>query len=82
MINRSFVRFGADARLVSPLTITGGKDEIILRKGERFDEWLADDSKIVLNNGVETTYNAQNQEILRRIVVAWLNGEDYEYEQD
>jgi len=60
-----------------PLTITGDDDELILRKGEGFDEWLADTTKIILHDDTETTYTNQNQEMLRRIVMAWLHGEEF-----
>ena len=77
-INQAFVRgFGTDSRLATPLAITGDQDELILRKGEGFDEWLADTTKITLHDGTETTYTEQNQEMLRRIVVAWLHGEEF-----
>jgi hypothetical protein len=67
-----------EGKLSSPLTITGDGASITLAKGEGFDEWLADDSKIVLHDDTETTYTAQNQETLRRIVMAWLHGEEFE----
>jgi hypothetical protein len=83
-INQCFVRgfagglMGDDAgKLRMPLTITGDDDELILRKGEGFDEWLADTTKIILHDDTETTYTNQNQEMLRRIVMAWLHGEEF-----
>jgi hypothetical protein len=82
-INQCFVRgfagglTGDSDKLCMPLTIVGDGTSIALTKGEGFDEWLADDSKIVLNDA-ETTYTAQNQEMLRRIVMAWLHGEEFE----
>lgn len=83
-INQCFVRgfaggfMGDSSGLHMPLTIVGDENSITLTKGEGFDEWLADDTKIVLHDGTETTYNAQNQEMLRRIVMAWLHGEEFE----
>jgi hypothetical protein len=78
-INQAFLRgFTGDGdKLCTPLTIVGDENSITLTKGEGFDEWLADDTKIVLNDA-ETTYTAQNQEMLRRIVAAWLHGEEFE----
>lgn len=77
-INQAFVRgFGTEDRLATPLTITGNENELILRKGEGFDEWLADTTKITLHDDTETTYTEQNQEMLRRVVVAWLHGEEF-----
>jgi hypothetical protein len=67
-----------EGKLSSPLTITGDGASITLTKGDKYDEWLADDSKIVLHDDTETTYTAQNQETLRRIVMAWLHGEEFE----
>ena len=78
-INQAFLRrFGTDSRVTTPLTITGDQDELILRKGEGFDEWLADTSEITLYDDTGTTYTEQNQEILRRVVVAWLHGEEFD----
>jgi hypothetical protein len=77
-INQSFVRLGpVNSRLTATLTIAGDQDELILRKGEGFDAWLADATKIILRDGTETTFNGQNQEVLRQIVVAWLHGEEF-----
>ena len=67
-----------EGKLTSPLKITGDENSITLAKSEGFDEWLADDSKIVLHDDTEATYTAQNQEVLRRIVMAWLHGEEFE----
>lgn len=79
-INQAFLRgFTGDGdKLCTPLTIIGDENSITLTKGEGFDEWLADDTEIVLHDGTETTYTAQNQEALRRIVMAWLHGEEFE----
>jgi hypothetical protein len=83
-VNQCFLRgfagglTGDSDKLCMPLTIVGDGASITLAKGEGFDEWLADDSKIVLHDDTETTYTAQNQETLRRIVMAWLHGEEFE----
>lgn len=78
-INQAFVRgFGTGDRLVTPLTITGDENAITLTKGEGFDEWMADTAKITLHDGTETTYTEQNQEMLRRAVLAWLHGEEFD----
>jgi hypothetical protein len=69
---------GDSSGLHMPLTIVGDENSITLTKGEGFDEWLADDTKIVLHDDIETTYTDQNQETLRRIVLAWLHGEEFE----
>jgi hypothetical protein len=77
-INQAFLRgFMTQDRATAPLTIVGDENSITLTKGEGFDEWLADDTKIIYDDA-ETTYTAQNQEMLRRIVVAWLHGEEFE----
>lgn len=83
-INQCFVRGFADGlmgydagKLCMPLTIIGDENAITLTKGEGFDEWLADTTKIILHDGTETTYTDQNQEVLRRIVMAWLHGEEF-----
>ena len=85
-INQCFVRVsvgglvGDSDKLSMPLTIVGDENSITLTKGEGFDEWLADDTEIIFHDGTETTYNAQNQEMLRRIVMAWLHGEEFDIE--
>ena len=82
-VNLSFLHgfaggLSGEGNLTLPLTITGDGTSITLTKGKGFDEWLADDGKIVLHDDTETTYTAQNQEMLRRIVMAWLHGEEFE----
>jgi len=82
-VNLAFLRglagnWDDEGNLATPLKITGDGTSITLTKGEGFDEWLADDTKIVLHDDTETTYTAQNQEMLRRIVMAWLHGEEFE----
>lgn len=85
-INQCFLRgfagglTGDSDKLCMPLKITGDENSITLTKGDGFDEWLADDTKIVLHDDTKTTYTAQNQEMLRRIVMAWLHGEEFEGE--
>lgn len=85
-VNQCFLRgfagglTGDSDKLCMPLKITGDENSITLTKGDGFDEWLADDTKIVLHDDTETTYTAQNQEMLRRIVMAWLHGEEFEGE--
>ena len=77
-INQAFVHgFMTQDKATAPLTIVGDENSITLTKGDGFDEWLADTAKIVYDD-YETTYTAQNQEMLRRIVVAWLHGEEFE----
>ena len=80
-INQAFLHgfmggLSGESKLTSPLTITGDENSITLTKGEGFDEWMADTTKITYDDH-ETTYTAQNQEMLRRIVVAWLHGEEF-----
>jgi hypothetical protein len=85
-VNQCFLRgfagglTGDSDKLCMPLKITGDENSITLTKGDGFDEWLADDTKIVLHDDTKTTYTAQNQEMLRRIVMAWLHGEEFEGE--
>jgi len=81
-VNLAFLRgfyggLSGEEKLTSPLTIVGDENSITLTKGEGFDEWLADDTKIVLHDDTETTYTDQNQEMLRRIVMGWLHGEEF-----
>lgn len=61
-----------------PLTIVGDENAITLTKGEGFDAWLADTTKIVLHDDTETTYTAQNQQVLNAIVRAWLHGKEFD----
>jgi hypothetical protein len=81
-INQAFVDgFNSflDDELRAPLTITGDDDELILRKGKGFDEWLADTTGIVhANLKDETPRNEMNIQVLNAIVRAWLYGQEYE----
>ena len=80
-INQCFVRgFAYDEtnKLYAPLTVTGDDNELILRKGEGFDEWLADNTEIIYHDGTETTYTEENQKTLQAIVRGWLYGMEYE----
>ena len=81
-INQAFIRgfnSGLDdiGKICAPLTVTGDDEELILRKGEGFDEWIKDTTKITTHYG-ETTYTEQNQQILNAIVRGWLYGMEYE----
>jgi hypothetical protein len=80
-INQAFVQgfaYDGDSKLRAPLTVTGDDDELILRKGAGFDEWLKDATKIQLRDGTETTYTEENQKTLQAIVRGWLYGMEYE----
>lgn len=80
-INQAFVRgfaYDGDSKLRAPLTVTGDDEELVIRKGDGFDEWLKDTVKIKLNDGTETTYTEQNQQVLNAIVRGWLYGMEYE----
>lgn len=82
-INQAFIRgfnSGLDdiGKICAPLTVTGDDEELILRKGEGFDEWIKDTAKIKLHDGTETTYTEQNQQVLNAIVRGWLYGMEYE----
>lgn len=77
-INQSFIHgLMSQDKDTMPLMIIGDEDQLMLKKGEGFDEWLADTTKITLHDDTETTYTEQNQEMLRRIVMAWLHGEEF-----
>lgn len=80
-INQAFVLgFGSGDRLVTPLTIVGDENAITLTKGEGFDEWLADMTPIRDDEapGGMNTYAGMNVQMLKRIVVAWLHGEEFD----
>jgi hypothetical protein len=81
-INQAFVRgFSGegDGKLCAPLTVVGDDDELVLRKGKGFDEWLADTTGIVhANLKDETPYNEMNIQVLNAIVRGWLYGVEYE----
>lgn len=81
-INQAFVdgfNSFSDDELRAPLTITGDDDELVLRKGKGFDEWLADTTGIVhANLKDETPRNEMNIQTLNAIVRAWLYGQEYE----
>jgi hypothetical protein len=80
-INQAFVQgFSGegDGKLCAPLTVTGDDEELILRKGDGFDEWLANTTRIKNNDGGTTPQNEMNIQILNAIVRGWLYGVEYE----
>ena len=80
-INQAFLHgFMTQDKATAPLTIVGDENSITLTKGEGFDEWLADTTGIINTQdlGHEVPFNEMNQEMLRRIIVAWLHGEEFE----
>lgn len=71
--------YDTEGKLSAPLTVTGDDDELILRKGEGFDRWLADDTGIVhANLKDETPRYEMNIQTLNAIVRGWLYGVEYE----
>jgi hypothetical protein len=78
-INQAFLHgFLTQDKVTAPLTIVGDENSLTLTKGEGFDEWLADDTKIINHDGVETTYNEENFQVLETIIGAWLHGVELE----
>lgn len=80
-INQAFLHgFMTQDRATAPLTIVGDENSITLTKGEGFDEWMGDMTPIRDDEayGGMNTFVGMNMEMLRRIVVAWLHGEEFE----
>lgn len=83
-INQAFLHgfmggLSGESKLTSPLTITGDENSITLTKGEGFDEWMADMTPIRDDEapGGMNTFAGMNVQMLKRIVVAWLHGEEF-----
>lgn len=77
-INQVFLHgFMTEEKVTAPLVITGDENELTLTKGEGFDAWMADTTRIIDPDGAELTFNTMNKEMLRRIVMAWLDGEEF-----
>ena len=80
-INQAFLHgFMTQGKVTSPLTIVGDENSITLTKGEGFDEWMADMTPIRDDEapGGMNTFAGMNVQMLKRIVVAWLHGEEFE----
>lgn len=79
-INQAFIHgfMGNSYRVTNALTIVGDSESIRITKCEAFDEWLSDNTKIIDHDGVETTYSAANREMLRRVVMAWLDDVEFD----
>lgn len=58
------------------LHISGDENAITISKGERLEAWLADKTKIVDNDGAETTVQAENIHRMKKLLVQWLHGEE------
>lgn len=79
-VNLAFLHgFGAynedGTRVSTPLAITGDENSITLTKGEGLDAWLADTTKIIVEEG-ETTVSAENLRRLAIMIGQWLRGEE------
>lgn len=63
-----------------PLTINGDENEIVLRKGEGFDEWLTDETGVINTQdlGHEVPMGVLNRQKLHEAVDAWLDGVEFE----
>lgn len=57
------------------LTIRGDENSVTLTKGPMLDGWLADSSKIIVDEG-ETTVSAENYRRLAIMLGQWLRGEE------
>ncbi len=80
-INQAFLHgFMTQDKATAPLTIVGDENAITLTKGEGFDEWMADMTPIRDDEapGGMNTFAGMNVQMLKRIVVAWLHGEEFE----
>lgn len=82
-INQVFVHgyaYDGDSRMRAPLMITGDDKELVLRKGEGFDEWLADTTGIIDTQdlGHEVPFNERNFQIIETLIGAWLHGVEME----
>lgn len=80
-INQAFLHgFMTQDKATAPLTIVGDENAITLTKGEGFDEWMADMTPIRDDEalGGMNTFAGMNAQMLKRIVMAWLHGEEFE----
>lgn len=67
-------------RVAIPLEIVGDENLITLKKGQGFDDWLTDETRIVMNDGPmgEVPAWVMNRKKLHEAVDAWLDGVEYE----
>ena len=63
-----------------PLEIVGDGDAITLKKGEGFDAWMADETRVILDRGPvgEVPAWVMNRMKLHEAVDAWLDGVEFE----
>ena len=67
-------------RAAIPLEIVGDENLITLKKGQGFDDWLTDETRIVMNDGPmgEVPAWVMNRKKLHEAVDAWLDGVEFE----
>ena len=74
-INYAFLHgFTTNEKAKTPLVITGDEKSITLTKGEVFDAWFNDRTR--LSDG--STYRRRNLKQLDNIIQAWLKGEEFD----
>jgi hypothetical protein len=67
-----------------PLAADGDETTLVLTKGDDFQAWLTDETRIKLNDGPvgEVPAWVQNRTTLHRLVDAWLDGIEFKENGD
>ena len=67
-------------RAAIPLEIVGDENLITLKKGQGFDAWLTDETRVVMNDGPmgEVPAWVMNRKKLHEAVDAWLDNVEFE----
>lgn len=76
-INLTFLNSDWAAAFDWPMSISGDKFALVLRKGNTFDRWLTDSEEVVIgpSNEVMPRYKADRAK-LHRMIDAWLDDAD------
>ena len=63
-----------------PLEIAGDEYAITLKKGQGFDDWMTDETRVILDRGPvgEVPAWVMNRMKLHEAVDAWLDGVEFE----
>lgn len=82
--NIGFLRGFLTGKGSLPLAADGDDTTLTLTKGQGFDDWLTDETRIKLNDGPvgEVPAWVQNRTQLHRLVDAWLDGVEFKENSD
>jgi hypothetical protein len=80
-INTCFLRgFSGPGPATMPLMLIGDGDQLSLKKGDGFAEWMSDETRVKMDDGPvgEIPMWAMNRKTLHAMIDAWLDGVEFE----